>query len=210
MTLGIVLAVAACSKDPAPVHTVVISPVVVVPTPAAPSMIARPTITLPSIVNTLEVLESQSQTTAVSTEVEGVAIEANAAQDEVTVTDTVNTKPLAIVQINPDVANKVVVTEVSAAEAPLLVVAPVKNTTQIIVVKKLPKIPDNAVKVMPLLVSTIDQVWPTIPFKSFLAAMIEQESCISLTHSKCWNPRAELKMQREYGFGFGQTLLASP
>lgn len=39
---------------------------------------------------------------------------------------------------------------------------------------------------------------------SFLAAQVEQESCISLTHSKCWNPRAELKTKRENGIGFGQ------
>lgn len=34
--------------------------------------------------------------------------------------------------------------------------------------------------------------------------MIEHESCISLKHSKCWNPRSRLRTQREEGAGLGQ------
>lgn len=65
-------------------------------------------------------------------------------------------------------------------------------------------IPKGAVKYLPELVSVQQDIWPSAPMPSFLAAQVEQESCISLTHSKCWNPRAELKTKRENGIGFGQ------
>lgn len=66
------------------------------------------------------------------------------------------------------------------------------------------QIPKNALQYLPDLVQTQRTIWPAAPMPSFLAAQVEQESCISLTHSKCWNPRAELKTKRENGVGFGQ------
>lgn len=65
-------------------------------------------------------------------------------------------------------------------------------------------IPAGAEKYLPGLVNAQQNVWPDAPMPSFLAAQVEQESCITLTHPKCWNPRAELKTPRENGIGFGQ------
>ncbi|EDY2030054.1 lytic murein transglycosylase [Salmonella enterica] len=65
-------------------------------------------------------------------------------------------------------------------------------------------LPDGAIKHLPALVANQRALWPDAPFPDFLAGQIEQESCINLKHSRCWNPRAELKTARENGVGFGQ------
>lgn len=52
--------------------------------------------------------------------------------------------------------------------------------------------------------TNLDRFLPELPDYNFFPALIEHESCISLTHSKCWSPSSQLKTSREQGVGFFQ------
>lgn len=64
--------------------------------------------------------------------------------------------------------------------------------------------PAAALQYLPLLKREQLAHWPAMPIPAALGAQVEQETCISLKHRMCWNPRAELRTDREQGLGFGQ------
>lgn len=65
-------------------------------------------------------------------------------------------------------------------------------------------IPTNANIYLPTVKSEQLLNWKDHPIPAQLPALIEHESCISLTHSRCWSPTSKLKTQREEGAGLGQ------
>lgn len=65
-------------------------------------------------------------------------------------------------------------------------------------------IPNKAIELKNTVKTSIDEVFPDIPEYNYIPALIEHESCISLTHSKCWSPNSQLKTSREQGVGFFQ------
>ena len=65
-------------------------------------------------------------------------------------------------------------------------------------------IPEQAKEHLPTLKAQVHEVWPDFFAPNYFGALIEHESCISLKHSKCWNPKSRLKSDREEGAGLGQ------
>ena len=66
------------------------------------------------------------------------------------------------------------------------------------------EVPRNFIYHKDTLVKVMQTTWNDISIPSVIPGLIEQETCISLTHSKCWSRFAKLETSREYGFGLGQ------
>lgn len=69
-------------------------------------------------------------------------------------------------------------------------------------------IPAQAPSVLKVVHDEQVKLFPDLPKPWYLGGLIEQESCISLTHSKCFNAKSRLKSSREEGAGLGQTTRA--
>lgn len=65
-------------------------------------------------------------------------------------------------------------------------------------------VPARAHQYLPTLKTEQSAHWANHPRPAVLGALVEHESCITLQHSRCWNPASRLKSAREEGAGLGQ------
>ncbi len=65
-------------------------------------------------------------------------------------------------------------------------------------------IPAGAYKYGPVLKAEQLRIWPAHPNPAMLGALVEQESCIGLHSTRCWNPTSRNSAPNEEGAGMGQ------
>ena len=65
-------------------------------------------------------------------------------------------------------------------------------------------IPPQAYTYKSMIAQELDTHFVALPERNYVPSLIEHESCISLTHRKCWNSASQLKTSREQGLGLGQ------
>lgn len=65
-------------------------------------------------------------------------------------------------------------------------------------------IPVRAWALLPVLKQEVYGILPEAEIPWYFGALIEHESCLSLTHSRCWSPTSQLLTAREQGLGLGQ------
>ena len=66
------------------------------------------------------------------------------------------------------------------------------------------ELPGHAAQYLPAVQAAKNQHWPDHPAPWVLGGMVEQETCPTPTHPRCWHPSARLKTAREEGAGLGQ------
>lgn len=65
-------------------------------------------------------------------------------------------------------------------------------------------IPPRAFTYKKIIREEISKHFPTLSPYEYIPSLIEHESCISLKHSRCWQPSSRLKSSREEGAGLAQ------
>lgn len=65
-------------------------------------------------------------------------------------------------------------------------------------------IPARAFEYKDIIQTEITNFMPDLVEYNYVPALIEHESCISLTHKRCWSPTSQLKTKREEGAGLSQ------
>lgn len=65
-------------------------------------------------------------------------------------------------------------------------------------------IPKKAFVYCPAVKAEQEKYFPGVSIPEYFCGLVEQESCLSLTHSRCWDPRSQLLTSKEQGVGLGQ------
>lgn len=69
-------------------------------------------------------------------------------------------------------------------------------------------IPPQAFTYKETIKKELNNYFPNLPEYNYVPSLIEHESCISLSHKRCWQSTSELKTKRERGLGLGQVTIA--